>query len=362
MHACEVRRAPHTSKALMRLTPHAATIFVAVILLLNLDVGRGAVTLDAVGLHLTKSGYGGAQLIRVGNFYHLPIYSNGKATHLIIDTGSSATLIFRSSINSLGLTELKTNVQVSTIFGNSREFYGTATIKALTAGNCILTNVPVAVSSSALSDSGRYGNPSGLLGLRELMSLGAVLDLAHQLIYFRQSRPSFETRQTARLIRTTNGWRPVAPGAEVNQILRSILIEQGWTPVAFSISRRGPRVPAAINGVSCYLLVDTGAYLTMLDADFAKRANIAGMRTHISAQGIGKSGGDVSLTVFPSLHIGRYEIKKGSAMVGVLDPEAIARGTDSEVAGLVGIEHLAMNSAIVDFASRQVYLRPRGTR
>ena len=357
---CEARRAPHTSKALMRF-PHAVTLFVAIILLLNLDVGRGAVTLDALGLYLTKNGYGGAQLIRIGNFYHLPIYSNGKATHLIIDTGSSATLIFRSSISSLGLTELKTNVQLSTIFGNSREFYGAATIKALTAGNCKVTNVPVAVSS-ATSDSGLYGNPSGLLGLRELMNLGAVLDLAHNLIYFRASRPSFETSQTARLIRTTNGWRPVAPGAEVDQILRSILIEQGWTPVAFSIARRGPRIPASINGVSCYLLVDTGAYLTLLDADFAKRANIAGMRTHISTQGVGKSGGDVSLAVFPSLRIGPYEIKRGSAMVGVLDAEAIGRGTNSEVAGLLGIEHLAMNSAIVDFASRQVYLRPRGNQ
>jgi len=361
MHVYEVRRAPDTSKALMRLSPHAATLFVAIILLSSLDVGRGAVTLDALGLYLTKNGYGGAQLIRVGNFYDLPINTNGKATHLIIDTGSAATLIYRSSINSLGLTELKTNVHVSTIFGDSGEFYGTATIRALTAGNCILTNVPVAVSP-ALSDSGRYGNPSGVLGLRELMRFGAVLDLAHQLIYFRPSRPGSETGQTARLIRTVNGWRQVAPGKEANQILRSILIEQGWTPIAFSISHRGPRVPGTINGISCYLLVDTGAYLTMLDAGFAKRANIAGVRTRISAQGIGKSGGDVSLAVFPSLRIGGYEIKKGSAMVGALDPKAIDRGKDSEVAGLLGIEHLAMNSAIVDFVSQQLYLRPRGTR
>jgi predicted aspartyl protease len=341
----------------MRLTAGPATVFAAVILLLDLGVSRGAVMLDALGLYLTKNGYGGAQLVRVGNFYHLPINSNGKPANLIIDTGSPATLVFRSSIKALGLTESKTNAPVSSVFGLGREFYGTATIKALTAGNCMLTNVPVAVVP-ALSYSGRYGNPSGALGLRELFRFGAVLDLSHQLIYFSPSRPRIETGDMARLIRTKTGWRPVAPGAEVSQTMRSILTEQGWTPVAFSISQRHLRVPGTVNGVSCYFNIDTGAYLTLLDADFAKRAKIGGVRTHISAQGIGKSGGDISLAVFPSLRIGSYEIKRGSATVGDLDSEAIGRGTDSEVAGLLGIEHLAMNSAIFDFVTRTMYLRP----
>jgi predicted aspartyl protease len=343
-------------RTVVQLKRSTAAVF-AIILLLNLEIGRGAVRLDALGLNLTKNGYGGAQLIRVGNFYHLPINSNGKPANLIIDTGSPATLIFRSSTKALGLTELNTNAKVSSVFGPSRDLYGTATIRALTAGNCILTNVPVAVVP-AVRYSGPYGNPSGVLGLRELLRFGAILDLPHQLIYFHPPQSRFETVQTARLVRTKNGWKPVAAGGEVSQTMRSILTEQGWTPVAFSISRRHLRVPAAVNGVSCYLMVDTGAYLTMLDVDFAKRAKIGGVRTHISAQGIGKSGGDISLAVFPSLRVGSYEIKRGSATVGVLDPEAIGRGTDSEVAGLLGIEHLAMNSAIFDFVTRTMYLRP----
>jgi len=340
----------------MRLSQWKATAFVPIILLLTLGVGRGAVTLDALGLYLTKNGYGGAQLIRVGNFYHLPIISNGKPADLIIDTGSSATLIFRSSLNALGLTESKTNAPVSSVFGQSREFYGTSTIKTLTAGNCTFTDVPVAVIPP-LIDSSRYGNPSGVLGLRELNKFGAVLDLSHRLAYFRPLRPSFEAGYTARLVRTNNGWRPVAPGAEVSQIMHSILTQQGWTPIAFSIVSRHLRVPATVNGVSCYLRIDTGAHLTMLDADFAKRAKIGGVRTRISAQGIGKSSGDISLAVFPSLRIGTYGMESGSAMIGALDPEAIGRGTESEVAGLLGIEHLAMNLAIFDFVTRMMYLR-----
>jgi len=343
----------------MRLTAARGSVFATVILLLTLDGVDGAVMLDTLGLYLTKNGYGGAQLIRVGNFYHVPINSNGKPANLIIDTGSPATLIFRSSIKALGLTELKTSAQVRSLFGQSREFYGTATIKELTAGNCRFTSVPAAVVPT-LSYSNRYGNPSGVLGLRELLRFGAVLDLPHQLIYFSPSRPRIEIGDMARLIRTKTGWKPAAPGTEVSQTMRSILTEQGWIPIGFSISRRHLRVPGTVNGVSCYLTVDTGAYLTMLDADFAKRARIGGVRTHISAEGIGRSGGDISLAVFPSLRIGNYEIKRGSATIGILDPEAIGRGTDSEVAGLLGIEHLAMNSAIFDFVTRTMYLRPPG--
>ena len=341
----------------MRLSRSRESAFAATILLLTASMARCAVTLDALGLHLTKNGYGGAQLVRVGNFYHLPINSNGKPANLIIDTGAPATLIFRPSVKALGLDELKTNAQVTGVFGQSREFYGTAVIKSLSAGNCMFTNVPVAIIPP-LSAGRRYADSRGVLGLRELNKFGAVLDLFHRLIYFRPPRPSFDAGHTARLIRTTTGWKPIAPGAEVSQMMRSMLTEQGWTAVPFSIVRRHLRVPATINGVSCYLMVDTGAYLTILDADFAQRARIGGVPTHISAEGIGKFSRDISLAVFPSLRVGSYEIKKGSATVGVLDSEAIGRGTDSEVAGLLGIEHLAVNSAIFDFVSRTMYLRP----
>lgn len=345
----------------MRLILRGGILSIATTFLLNVDVARGAVALDAMGLYLTSNGYGGAQLVRVGNFYDLPINSNGKPGNLIIDTGAPATLIFRSSLKTLALTESKTNASVSGAFGKSREFYGTATINALRAGNCIFTNVPVAVIPP-LSDSPEsfrgHGGPSGVLGLRELSKFGAIVDLPHRLIYFRPPRSTFDTNETARLVRTSAGWRSMAPGSEFSHAIRSILTERGWTPVAFSIENRHLRVPAMVNGVSCYLRIDTGAHLTILDGDFAKRAKIAGVRTRISAQGIGKSAGEISVAVFPSLRIGNYEIKQGSAMVGVLDPEAIGRGTRSEVNGLLGIEHLALNSAIFDFVSRTLYLRP----
>jgi predicted aspartyl protease len=324
------------------------------------NLSRGAVALDALGGYLTAQGYGGAQLVRVGNFYHLPIRGNGKAANLIIDTGSPATLFFRSSVKELGLTESKTTFPVRGAFGPSREFYGTAMIKELKAGNCTLINVPVAVAP-AITYAGRHANATGVLGLRELVKFGAILDLSHQLVYFNSSRPNIRDVDTT-WMRTNHGFRPVAPGTELSQMVRSILVERGWTAIGFSIAQRHLRIPGTVNGVACYFMLDTGSYLTLLDADFARRANIEAVRTQIAAEGIGSSGHDIRMAVFPAVQIGSYEIKPASATVAVLDPEAIGRGTDSEVAGLVGVEHLAMNSAIFDFTSRQLYLRPPANR
>jgi predicted aspartyl protease len=333
---------------------------VTVCVLLGANLSPGAVELDALGSFLTEHGYGGAQLVRVGNFYYLPVRANGRPANLIIDTGSPAMLIFRPTAKELGLTESKTTFPVRGAFGPTREFYGKAMIKELKAGNCILTNVPVAIAP-VVSDGGRHANATGVFGLRELARFGAILDLSQRLLYFNSSRPNVQ-RVEITWMRTRHGWRPVAPGTELSQTVHSMLVDRGWRPVGFSIAHRHLRVPGSVNGVRCYFMLDTGSYLTLLDTDFAKRANIGAMPTQIAAEGIGRSSRDIRLAVFPAIQIGSYEIKPASATVAVLDSEAIGRGTDSEVVGLIGIEQLAMNSAIFDFSSRQLYLRPPANR
>src|SRR5204862_2881454 len=115
----------------MRLTRGTATVFVPIILLLTAPVGRGAVTLDALGLYLTKNRYGGAQLVQLGNFFHLPIQSSGKPANLVVDTGSPSTLIFRSSLKGLNLNESTTGELVHGAFGRGRDVYGLTTIRVL---------------------------------------------------------------------------------------------------------------------------------------------------------------------------------------------------------------------------------------
>jgi predicted aspartyl protease len=312
-----------------------ASVLLIMYACLGATISRGAVTLDTIGAFLTRHGYGGAQLVDSGQFYHLPVRANGKTGNLVVDTGAPATLIFRSSLHRFGLAETKTNAPASGAFGRGHEAYGVSTIGSLSAGNCTLANVPVVVTSD-VGNIHRYGTPSGFLGLRELVKFGAILDLSHRMVYFRPARPDREL-----------------PGA-----LRTMLEGAGWKPVQLSLRRHHLRVPGEIDDVPCRFIVDTGARLTALDRTFALRAKLGGKPTGLTASGIGRSGGTVSVTSFASLWIGNYQIKRGSATVINLDPEMLARGTDAEVVGLIGVEYLAQNSAIFDFVSGTLYLRP----
>ena len=306
------------------------------VIALSSPLCRGAVKLDALGAYIVSRGYGGAQLVGTGQYYHLPIVANGKPAHLIVDTGAATSLIFRRSLNRLNLTESKTDAPERGAFGSGKQVLGKTIIGTLTAGNCTLSNVPVAVVDE-YGSMGSIGRPNGMLGLRELVTFGAVLDLSHRLIYLRPSRP----------------------GSEVAASIKSILEQNNFKAISFSLERGHIRVPGKVNDVACHFMVDSGAFLTVLDRDFATGAKLGGVPTSVEAHGIGKSGGQLRVASFPSLWVGDYQIKHASAAVLPLDSHMLGRGTNSEVAGLLGVEYLALNSAIIDFISGTIYLRPR---
>ena len=313
---------------------------VAVFACLVNSVVLGAVKLDTLGAFLISRGYGGAQMIDSIDSYHLPILSNGKRGNLIVDTGAPATLIFRASLVRLGLAETKTESPVSGLFGESRESYGVTTVSALTAGNVTFTNIPVAVASHA-GNPNTYGRPDGLLGLGEMVKFGAILDLSNRMLYLRSRRP----------------------GSDLSASLRSILQSRGWKPVELSLGRGGHlRVMAKANNVSCHLLVDTGSSVTSFDRDFANAAKIASVQSDITAHGLGRSSGRVSFTTLPSLWLGEYQGNRLKVSVVSMSSEMLGRGTNSEVVGLVGTDYLYANSAIFDFISATLYLRPRPKR
>src|SRR5438876_3902687 len=211
----------------MGLTGRTRVLIAAIILLLHPDIGHGGVRLDGLGLYLTKNGYGGAQLVQLGNFFHLPIQTSGKPANLVVDTGSPSTLIFRSSLKGLNLNESTTSELVNGAFTQARDFYGLTTIKALTAGNCTLTNVPVAVASGSADTGFSRAHSNGLFGLRELIKFGPVLDLRNHLIYLRPSRP----------------------GSSVDSGIKSILSRQGCTVVPLLVRDNHLFVAGALNGV-----------------------------------------------------------------------------------------------------------------
>jgi hypothetical protein len=234
----------------------------------------------------------------------------------------------------LNLNESTTTELVSGPFGRGRDVYGRTTIKTLTAGNCTWTNVPVAVASGSADSAFSRAHSNGLLGLRELIRFGGVLDLRNHLVYL----------------------RPSPPGNSVGSGIKSILSGQGYTAVPLLLKGYHVLVAGALNGVPCYFFVDTGGYVTTLDVDFVARAKLKVAPTRLVAEGLSGSS-SVGITRFPSLQIGNYQIQNGSASVVRFNPEILR--SHSLVAGIIGVEYLSINRAIFDFVSGTMYLRPR---
>ena len=239
-------------------------------------------------------------------------------------------------MKAFNLTESATKLEERGAFGTGKQNLGMTTIGTLTAGNCTLSNVPVAVANddSSMNDIGR---PNGLFGLRELVRYGAVLDFSHRLIYLRPSRP----------------------GNEVAASIKSILLQNNYKAIPLSLEHGHLRVPGRVNDIACHFWIDSGAYFTALDGDFAARHKFGGALTRYEAHGIGKSSVQVRAASFSSLWIGDYQIKRASATILPLDSTMLGRGTSAEVNGLIGVEYLRRNLAIFDFISGTMYQRPR---
>jgi predicted aspartyl protease len=319
--------------------PPPIAVLLLTLLTLRGPHANGAVALDALGQYLTAHGYGGVQFVRHENTYRVPIISNGKAGDLTIDTGASSSVIFAASMKKLGLTQTLTDTAVHGAFGKGKERVGITNIHALTMGNCMLMNVKAAV----LSEPGghglyrEYASTDGLLGLREMINFGAVLDLRNHLLLV----------------------HPAGPQKGLSAGIRPILVGQGYTPVDLAVVDGHVRVNSDVNGTTCSLIVDTGAFLTVLDRAFARRARIGGVRSESYAQGLGTSGRPVNVAAFSIFKIGDFVIKNASVTVTDLDPELVARGKQTEAAGLLGAEYLGLHGAIFDFNSGKLYLRPK---
>jgi predicted aspartyl protease len=331
---------------IQRLQKNGARGWRCLLLAIFIATGNGsqadaAVALDALGQLLTSRGYCGAQLVHPDNYYRLPINSSGHAGHLVIDTGAPTTLFYRQSLKAFGLTEAATKERVEGAFGSGRELFGLTRLPSLAIGNCSLVNVPSVVASDRSSGLyRRYGSADGLFGLREMAKYGAILDLGHRLIYL----------------------NPAGRSKTVSPNVNGLLTAAGYTPIQLTISKGHLHVPGAINGAQCTFVVDTGASLTVLDRPLARAAKIGGYRTLIAAEGLGKSGGEISAAKFPSMRVGTFEIKNASAVIVDLNPNMVEQVQGSQGMGLLGAEYLAKNSAIFDFNSGQLYLREKPSK
>jgi predicted aspartyl protease len=265
-------------------------------------------------------GYGGASLQRrFGNHLFVNSLINGHQTALMIDTGCPFTLIDRTSARKIGLASKDTKSEIANITGSTQPS-AVSRIASLAMGNCTFQNVPVRVAEQG--DINRYARPhlDGLFGAHEMAKFGMVIDCSRQMLYV----------------------NPRGTSAAASQALASFLQGRGFVrvPMRFN-SGHHLEVDAQVNIRAVKLIVDTGAFTTVIAAPIAEGAGAA-MDSQMSdrGQGIARLG---------ELSIGGFKVNNAEVFVENMDQMAGS--------GLVGEDYLSLNFGVIDLGGMSLYLR-----
>src|SRR5437016_27427 len=293
---------------------------------------------------------------RFGNHLFVPVSINNKRAALMIDTGAPVTIIDKNSAGTFALKVENTTINVGRIFGKRWEHYGVSMAKSIALGNCVVTNVPVALADTSdmnadapapatgthISVVNRLPHLNGLLGAREMNKFGMIIDCARQMLYI----------------------NPNGPNTAVSQKLASFLSGRGFTRIPMRLdSGNHLEVPAVLNGHPTRLIVDTGAAVTTLDRRMASQAGVSiGGTGFVEDAGEGRverlGTGDVK-----DLTIGDFTIPRATVGVVNVSGEMLhSKSAEESNAGLIGAEYLAWNFAVIDVGGMALYLRHPDSR
>jgi predicted aspartyl protease len=301
---------------------------------------------------LSGQGLAGAKLERrFGNHLFVPVSINNKRAALMIDTGAPITLIDKNSAATFGLKVENTTINVAGVFGKRWEHYGRSMAKSIAMGNCVVTNVPVALADeSSMNPDGRSAptgshipiinqmpHINGLLGAQEMSKFGMIIDCTRQMLYI----------------------NPNGPSAAVSQRLASFLRDRGFTRIPIRRNSSGHfDVPGALNGRSTRFIVDTGASTTLVDKKVAAQAGVGFSATMFKAAAGDGRVESLGNSEIKELAIGDFTIPNATVVAVNVSGEVLHSKTDAESnAGLLGAEYLAMNFAVIDVGGMSLYLR-----
>jgi predicted aspartyl protease len=330
-------------------------LLLAVLLAIRAQSQQNSGTLAAF---LSRQGLAGAKLERrFGNHLFVPVSINNRRGALMIDTGAPNTVIDTNSVNTFGLTVEKTDSNVGGLFGRSWERFGASKAKSIAMGNCVVTNVPVAIADfsnfnqdrsgpatgSHIADSKGLAHINGLLGANEMVKFAMIIDCTRQMLYV----------------------NPNGRSAAVSQSLAGFLAGRGFTRIPMRLNATHHfDVEGALNGNATRFIVDTGSATTLIDTQVAVKSGTG--LTALAGYGAGGAGGvveGVNRTGVKELTIGNFKLTNAEVVVAHVSRDILLSKSAAEAnAGVVGQDYLASNFAVIDMGGMALYLRHPDSR
>ena len=265
-------------------------------------------------------------------------FINGKPAWLGVDSGAPVTAIAsdrRAYFHLTGLpsaSTLPTRLQINGAFNN------VVVVRHFRLGNLNLVDEPVVTinlgGSSRAARLMEEQQLDGILGADILFPTKAVLDCKRQLLVLKMD-PDLPGR---------------APGISY----------RGLNAVPIQVSEGfNLYVDVRINGAPARLMVDTGAFATLLHQPFIRQMRIPTRQTAFRSAAVNLRQRGVEVARIRKLSVGSVDIV--GKEIGVIDLEGLIhdqllRGKPP-VVGLLGAEILTRHHGIIDFGTKTLYLR-----
>lgn len=265
-------------------------------------------------------------------------FINGKPALLGVDSGAPVSAIAIHRRAHFGMTPAPANAKIPTRLRINGTYNSVAIARNLRLGALNLVDEPMVVLDlDGSSRAARLMNEQaidGILGADILFPTEAVLDCKEQVLILKMD-PQF---------------RGGVPGMDY----------RGFSRVPMHVSSGyNLYVDGAVNGKRAKLMVDTGAFTTLLHQRFVRRMKIPLRNTPFSSAGVNLKQRGVQLATINRLSVGSVEMR--GREVGVIDLEGLIRSgmldATPPVAGLLGSELLRRHNGIIDFGTRTLYLK-----
>ena len=265
-------------------------------------------------------------------------FINGKPALLGVDSGAPVSAIAVERVQHFGVKAAGPKSGVPTRLQINGRYSDVKIAKSLRLGTLNLVDEPlVAIDLSGSTQAAQMMDEQaidGILGADILFPTHAVLDCQAQMLILKID-PEVKGR---------------FPGIDY----------RGFSGIPIQVSAGDNLyVDGSVNGQRAKLMIDTGAFGTLLHQRFVRRMKIPLRDTPYSSAGVNLKQRGVQLATISRMSIGSVQIR--SREVGVMDLQGLIRNglldATPPVAGLLGSEILEHHNGIIDFGTKTLYLK-----
>ncbi|MBA3543924.1 MAG: aspartyl protease family protein [Chthoniobacterales bacterium] len=263
---------------------------------------------------------------------------NGKPALLGVDSGAPVSAISAARRKYFEMSALPGGSKLPARLRINGGFNRVTIAHRLRLGALTLIDEPmVAIDLRAPARARKQSSEQeldGILGADILFPTKAVLDCEAQVLFMKID--------------------PDAPG-NVPGVDR-----RGWKNVPIRVTKGwNLYVDGKLNGKPAQLMIDTGAFTTLIHRPFVREMRLPLRDTPYTSGAVNLEERGLQLATIRRFAIGPFLVK--GKEVGVMDLQGLIHGDllkgEPPVAGLLGSEFLRRNHAIIDFGTRTLYLK-----